>query len=451
MVEKLESPYPYFGGKSKVAPIIWDILGNVDNYVEPFMGSGIILLSRPHEPKQETVNDFDCFVANFWRSVKYNAEAVAEHCDWPVNETDLIARHNRLVQRRKEMSERMMREPYYFDAEVAGWWVWVVCNWVGGGYCVKEVEVKMPAIIDRGILTDNRIKNLYSIFDKLKNRLRLTHVACGDWSRVCTPTITHKRGITGVVLDPPYGEGSMDYSVGGNKDQSVAKEVQRWAVENGDNPNLRIIYCGYEGQFTPPPSWRIVEWKAQGGYGSGKGTAADVNSYRERLWLSPHCLEQKQNLLFGDLGKAVIPKSVELKIAARELNNGTTYEINNVVESSSKILENSNTETSTSNSIDITSNNVEEKNSIAEDKAEKQNKEQSVETIKAEESKIEQKEVVCICSEEEPDFGCLVHFPENAPKPKIEEEPKGHGLAKAKDLPPKGTDIPKPIQKGLFE
>lgn len=28
------------------APIIWDALGDVDNYIEPFFGSGAVLIAR---------------------------------------------------------------------------------------------------------------------------------------------------------------------------------------------------------------------------------------------------------------------------------------------------------------------------------------------------------------------------------------------------------------------
>ncbi|MGB9619722.1 MAG: DNA adenine methylase [Armatimonadota bacterium] len=59
----LKAPFPYFGGKSKIAPLVWSRLGNVKNYVEPFFGSGAVLLARPDEhcwwDKIETVNDKD--------------------------------------------------------------------------------------------------------------------------------------------------------------------------------------------------------------------------------------------------------------------------------------------------------------------------------------------------------------------------------------------------------
>ena len=64
--------------------------GTVKNYVEPFFGSGAMLLSRPDGwVGTETVNDADGLLANFWRAMKFDPEATAHHADWPVNENDL--------------------------------------------------------------------------------------------------------------------------------------------------------------------------------------------------------------------------------------------------------------------------------------------------------------------------------------------------------------------------
>ena len=43
----LRAPFPWFGGKRKVADAVWQRLGRVGNYVEPFFGSGAVLLGRP--------------------------------------------------------------------------------------------------------------------------------------------------------------------------------------------------------------------------------------------------------------------------------------------------------------------------------------------------------------------------------------------------------------------
>jgi len=38
---------PWFGGKSRAAHLVWAAFGDVSNYVEPFFGSGAVLLAVP--------------------------------------------------------------------------------------------------------------------------------------------------------------------------------------------------------------------------------------------------------------------------------------------------------------------------------------------------------------------------------------------------------------------
>jgi hypothetical protein len=47
---KLKSPFPYFGGKSRVAAEVLRRFGDVKTYVEPFCGSCAVLLARPGGP-----------------------------------------------------------------------------------------------------------------------------------------------------------------------------------------------------------------------------------------------------------------------------------------------------------------------------------------------------------------------------------------------------------------
>jgi hypothetical protein len=54
---------------------------------------------------------------------------------------------------------------------------------------------------------------------------------------------------------------------------------------------MRIALCGYEGEHEMPDSWECVPWKARGGYSSQGENAARENTYRERIWFSPHCLK----------------------------------------------------------------------------------------------------------------------------------------------------------------
>ena len=300
----LKAPFPWFGGKSRVAHLVWDRFGNVPNYVEPFAGSLAVLLARPHAPGIETVNDLDCYLANFWRAVSQDPDGVAQYADWPVNEADQHARHRWLVDQ-SAFRERMKWDPDYYDVKVAGWWVWGQNIWIGSGWCAGALHEKLPHLGDAGKGINRQLphlgdagKGIRAYMQALADRLRRVRVCCGDWQRVTGPSVTFKHGITGVFLDPPYAaEADRDETLYAADDLQVAHEVRRWAIENGGNPLLRIALCGYEGEHEMPADWECVAWKAAGGYGSQGDGQGRKNAGRERIWFSPHCL--KPPTLFG--------------------------------------------------------------------------------------------------------------------------------------------------------
>lgn len=104
---KLKAPFPYFGGKSKVASIVWQLLGQPKHYLEPFFGSGAVLLNRPNWNLGmiETINDKDCFISNVWRAMKWNPKETAKWSDWPINHADLCARRKYLIDHQNEQPE----------------------------------------------------------------------------------------------------------------------------------------------------------------------------------------------------------------------------------------------------------------------------------------------------------------------------------------------------------
>ena len=306
-VPVLRAPFPWFGGKSRVAGLVWERFGDVPNYVEPFFGSGAVLLGRPHLPRTETVNDKDAYLANFWRAVRADPAAVAHWAADPVHEADLLARHSWLTQQ-VDFRDRVRADAHFYDVKIAGWWVWGLSAWIGSGWCVHdEAPDQLPHLGDAGMgvhrLTQKlphlgdagMVGELEAYFRALATRLARVRVACGEWDRVLGESVTIKHGVTGVLLDPPYAddEHTVNYSAGGD----VAAAVHDWAVANGENPLLRIALCGYEGTFTMPPGWSAVEWKARGGYGSQGNGAGRDNSRRERVWFSPHCLAAQQGRL----------------------------------------------------------------------------------------------------------------------------------------------------------
>jgi site-specific DNA-adenine methylase len=354
----VKAPFVWFGGKRRVAGEVWGALGDVDNYVEPFAGSLAVMLERPHnlcdgQRRAETVNDADGFVANLWRALAADPEAVASHCDWPVNEVDLFARHLWLVNDgRSRLLNGMEADPEFFDAQIAGWWVWGVNAWIGSGWCSgsgpwmvgddgtvskrphlgsagqgvnrklphlgnagQGVNRKLPHLGDAGQGVNRQLPHLgdagqgvYSYFAALADRLRAVRVCCGDWSRVVTRGALSYGATVGVFLDPPYLGDVRTADLYTVDDHTISHEVREWCLANGDDPRLRIVLAGYSAEHDEfmPDSWRRYRYSASAAYQTtaNKGGQNEVNRHGEVLWYSPHCLTPDAQLdLFAPVSR----------------------------------------------------------------------------------------------------------------------------------------------------
>lgn len=359
-MEKLKAPFPWFGGKSKVAHIVWQALGDIEHYVEPFAGSLSVLLGRPTAPRIETVNDLDMWIVNFWRALQHDPAQVAHYANNPVNEADLTARHIWLVNSGRERIARIQGDPDWYDAKVAGWWVWGICCWIGASWCagngpwssfdgqlihlseghgvsrrrvslgrgrgVSRQRVQlgnagigvnrrrfhlgnagrgdMPGVLRTSVHdepephgVDTGEAEICAYLNELAERLRYVRVCCGDWRRVITPGALSHGDPVGVFLDPPYDLDERGDGLYNTDDENgyISGDVRQWCIENAHNPRYRIVLAGYESEHEMPADWRVIEWTAGRAYGRTHGdTDNSDNRKRERLWLSPNCLD-KQN------------------------------------------------------------------------------------------------------------------------------------------------------------
>ena len=354
----LAAPFPWFGGKALACETVWSAFGAVDNYVEPFAGSAAMLLGAPDGKRVETINDFDGMVANFWRAVAADPEAVAHNADWPVNENDLFARHSWLVRQRENLTERLHADPDWFDAKVAGWWCWGACNWIGTGWCAgsgpwihdgerlvnsrerseagnagRGIKKQLPHLGDAGQGINRKLPHLGDAgqgigvnrqmpalsggngftgrglhrstkqprgeyirewFDLLHARLRDVRVTCGDWTRVVKDSVTTRHGLTAVFLDPPYTKGTMEYSAGG-MGLGIADAVRDWCGANGDNKALRIVLCGHAGEHDALLAYGWHTREWTARKGYAMTDEAVANSASETIWCSPHCVRAQSD------------------------------------------------------------------------------------------------------------------------------------------------------------
>ena len=308
----LRAPFPYFGGKREVAAEVWRRFGSPKQYIEPFCGSAATLLAAPAPASLEVIGDTNGFVANFWRSVVHQSDAVARWADYPVSHIDLGARHRWLGEQSERVGASLQDATWPGDAQVAGWWLWGQCAWIGSGWCDGKIPHvsdagrgvqavgQIPHVSDagRGVQAVGQIPHVGNAgmgvqadaplwtsggatamrwLRQLATRLDRVRVIHGAWDRC----LNHHYGAesTAVFLDPPYLAYEKLYAADGAK--PVAHDVAAWCRENA---SLRIALCGHRGDYDLP-GWTVYEWsRGRLTYG-GAGTTAE-----EAIWFSPACL-----------------------------------------------------------------------------------------------------------------------------------------------------------------
>lgn len=310
-VADLRAPFPYFGGKRTVAAYVWSVLGaDVKHYIEPFFGSGAMLLASPSIAPLEVVNDANGFLANFWRCVAHQPDEAAKWADYPVSHVDLGARHKWLMGQRQALAESLQDPDWPGDPKIAGWWLWGQCAWIGSGWCdwfadkVRNSIIggqipsansgsgvlaigKIPAVgtgsgVQRGALAapvvDGDLTPAGEVarqwLRRLQVRMGRVRVVHGDWSRCLNHSYGKEK--TAVVLDPPY-KGTEDMY--GNA-KPVSDEVAEWAR---NHPHLRVALFGIVGEHEMP-GWTAKRWdRGRLTFGGSKTTS------EECIWFSPAC------------------------------------------------------------------------------------------------------------------------------------------------------------------
>ena len=335
--KQLVAPFPYFGGKRSVVADVWKRFGSPAIYLEPFCGSAAMLLGSPTIATTETINDLNCFVANFWRSVKHNADAVVTWADYPISHIDLGARNAWLRDQADRIGASLQDPNWGGDAQVAGWWVWGMGAYIGTGWCdykavaekapiprhgrgsvpstasptgVHSVGVydqtsrhavgKIPAVGGSGAgvhalpsaetggapahLLTSAGRNAWATIMVLVNRLERVNLIHADWTRSLHLPKGHKS--IAIFFDPPYKKYEKFYA----SIRPVAADVEDWCREHAD---LRIALCGHVDDYDLP-GWDVMPWKRMGATYGGTGTQD-----AECIWFSPACLPVANETLFG--------------------------------------------------------------------------------------------------------------------------------------------------------
>ena len=326
---QLGAPFPYHGGKARYAPLVWERFGPVDVYVEPFAGSIAVGLGNPYPiPKREIISDTDGMIVNFWRAVQQDPDQTAHWADNPTLHHDLTARHGWLKKWKKEHSIRLMEDPDYYDVKVAGWWVWGISIWIGGGWCSADWESRpyadcrlggkgisaqrLTGLKDKRPLTKDSVSgagisaqrqdliDIRATFRVLSDRLKGIITLNRSWEAALTSTMLadtpscadYRRA---VFMDPPYLTAARhntiyDSDFDGSSDDT-ANASWEWAKQHGERH--KIAYACHDGDFDLPAGWDKAVMSFKGVWRKDKNTKQDC------VMFSPACRSAAQTDLFS--------------------------------------------------------------------------------------------------------------------------------------------------------
>lgn len=277
----MKAPFPYFGGKSRVANIVNKALAGSSYYIEPFAGSLAVLLDDNNAYSNIIINDIDYFLINFWRSIKYFPEETYKHTQYPITEIDLHSRHKYLVSLSGSLKDKIKDESYC-DPHIAGWWIWGKCASVGNNWLQSKGLNALPAVGGAGHGIQSLKADPLNDFNKLSSKLSNAIIKCGDWK----DAITNLDNVS-IFLDPPY-DLNIRHKVYTNE-SDIYDQVFDWAIENESN-KTKIVICGYEGRQIPY-NWSVYNWSTNGGYANINNAKkrGKENSSKEMIYFSPSC------------------------------------------------------------------------------------------------------------------------------------------------------------------
>ena len=350
-----KAPFPWFGGKSSVAAEIWQRLGSPKQYIEPFCGSAAMLLAAPAPASLEVIGDANCYVANFWRALKHQPDAVTVWQDYPVSHIDLYARHRWLTEpaRVSDLRAKLTDADWPGDAKIAGWWLWGQCCWIGSGWCDPDRgqrgegsagddgcgQIPHAGNAGRGVqaTTLGKIPHAGNAGRGVQATTlgKIPHLADAGLGVMKSSLAGHGQipfmsssgmGAQGMVREwmhalatrlervrIVHGDWSrcLNHHYGGN-DTAVFLDPPYLAFEKlysgaeakepcaaqvaawaRDHQHLRVVLCGHRGDYDMP-GWSTLDWsRGRLTYGGAKTTDAEC------LWFSPACHAAGQRDLFA--------------------------------------------------------------------------------------------------------------------------------------------------------
>jgi DNA adenine methylase len=192
------SVFPYYGGKTRYAPRLIELMPDHRVYVEPFGGSASVLLSKP-QSYIEVLNDHDEHVVTFFRVLRNRREDLEE---WLDAAPYARATHHRWT--RQFYGDDPLPADLS-DVQLAGRW-----------FTLRHTQYASSVAGVSGFSTPGHRSEASALranvdrLDDVAERFSEVHLECDDWQAV---VCRYDETDAFHYLDPPYVGNEADYGV----------------------------------------------------------------------------------------------------------------------------------------------------------------------------------------------------------------------------------------------
>jgi DNA adenine methylase len=251
-------PFAYYGGKTRIAARIADLLPDHEHYVEPFAGSLAVLLAK-RPSRMETVNDLDRDLMAFWRVLRDRPVEIIRACALTPHSR---AEHIAAYEATDDELERARR-------------LWVLLS---QGRSARTTKTGWRFTVDPGVgISLPRFLNAYvERMDAVAARLAAVSLECRPALDVIADYGKHPNVC--LYVDPPYLAETR--SGDGYRHEMPEPEQHRQLLEALRSCRGSIVLSGYD---SPLYAEALADWH-QSRIGAVSTQGTEASGRVEVLW-----------------------------------------------------------------------------------------------------------------------------------------------------------------------
>lgn len=252
--KRVRPPFPWYGGKYYYSDSIVSQFPDHRVYVEPFLGSASVLLSKPRS-EVEIVNDLDSRITNFFRVLRSKSQY------------EELMRLLELSPYSRETFAEVCEQPQPSDPVECAWWFFVRCRQARGGIGMSTNLAK-----NRWAVSSRTRRNMAEPVSKYLSAIdglvdvveRFKTVMIESLDAV---DVIEKYDANDVLFycDPPYLAETRSKGEASTYKFEMTNQDHEKLLDKLNDLSGKVIISGYpSGLYSNKlKSWRIVEFETK--------------------------------------------------------------------------------------------------------------------------------------------------------------------------------------------